>query len=210
MFIFTLSKYNDVVFQEQVSQALKKRIELVSRKKYPKIWKFTDRMNPQKKLSEKMLNKRRRLYRIYGIFLLLLGFFLLIPSLMDPKELQTALITGITAVGIGSGYLMYGRGSKKAKPTSFDKAAMKLFQEYDNLPKCQVIFTNEAIQLHEQAAIDYREIEHFFITGDLFILIWNERITVLQKKDLTSNKEAEFIDFITCKSLHSFAVVNMI
>jgi len=127
-FIFVLTKYNDVSFKPQVSKALEKRAELVSRKGHPKIWKFTDRMNSKRKASEEVLKKRRSRY-IYGIILLLLGFFLLIPSLMEPKEMLIPLLVGTFTVGIGILNFRYGIKSKKVKLTSFDNAATKLFSE---------------------------------------------------------------------------------
>jgi len=209
-FVFVLSEYNDVLFKSQVSKALEKRTELVSRKEHPKMWKYIDKMNSKEKAPEEVLKKRRSRYKIYGIFLLFLGFFLLIPSLMDPKEMLIPLIVGASTVSIGIIYLMYGRKSKKAKLTAFDKAAIKLFSEYEAIPRCQVTFTNEKIQLKGNHTICYSEIEKIFITDDLFILIWNERITVLQKKDLTSYNVAEFINFITNKSHNLFEVIDIV
>jgi len=208
-FIFVLSKYNDVLFKSQVSKVLEKRTELVSRKEHPKMWRYTDKMNSKEKASEEVLKKRHSRYKIYGILLLLMGFFLLIPSLMDPKELLIPLIVSVFTVGIGITYLRYGSKSKKAKLNAFDKAAIKLFSEYETIPTYQVTFTNEKIRLKENNAIDYCEIEIVFITDDLFILIWNERITVLQKKDLIPHNVTEFINFITDKSQNLFEVINI-
>lgn len=210
-FIFVLTKYNQVSFKPQVSKALEKRTELVSRKKLPKIWKYTDKMNSKRKTSEEGLKNRRGRY-IYGIILLLLGFFLLIPSLMEPKEMLIPLLVGAFTVGIGILNIRYGIKSKRVKITSFDKAGIKLFSEYEKIPtvKVTVTFTSDKVQLVENVTIDYSEIEKFFITEDLFILIWNERITVLQKKDLSSCNVEEFINFITYKSYDLFEVVNII
>jgi hypothetical protein len=210
-FIFVLTKYNQVSFKPQVSKALEKRTELVSRKKLPKIWKYTDKMNSKRKTSEEGLKNRRGRY-IYGIILLLLGFFLLIPSLMEPKEMLIPLLVGAFTVGIGILNIRYGIKSKRVKLTSFDKAGIKLFSEYEKIPtvKVTVAFTSDKVHLVENVTIDYSEIEKFFITEDLFILIWNERITVLQKKDLSSCNVEEFINFITYKSYDLFEVVNII
>ncbi|WFA10188.1 YcxB family protein [Tissierella sp. Yu-01] len=210
-FNFALTKYNDVSFKPQVSKALEKRTELVSRKKYPKVWKYTDKMSSKRKASEEVLKKRRGRY-IYGIILLLLGFFLLIPSLIEPKEMLIPLLVGAFTVGIGILNIKYGIKSKKVKITAFDKAAIKLFSEYEKIPtvKASVTFTNDKVQLVGNVTIDYSEIEKILITEDLFILIWNERITVLQKKDLSSSNVEEFINFITNKSYNLFEVVNII
>lgn len=209
-FVFELTKYNEVSFKSQVSKALEKRTELVSRKEHPRLWSFTDKMNSREKVSGEVLGKRRGRYMIYGILLLFMGVFLLITSLMNPKELKIPIIVGSFSAGIGIAYINRGRKPKGKKLTAFEKAAVKLFNEYENLPAHKVTFTNEKIQLQENAAISYKEIEKFFITGDFLILIWNHKITILQKKDLTSHNVAEFTSFITDKAQDLFEVVDII
>ena len=120
------------------------------------------------------------------------------------------LLVGAFTVGIGILNFRYGRKSKKVKLTSFDKAAIKLFSEYEKISMVTVTFTNDKVQLVGNVAIGYSEIEKIFITEDLFILIWNKRITVLQKKDLSSCNVEEFINFITYKSHNLFEIVNII
>lgn len=205
-FVFILTKYDDVLFKKQVSKALEKRTELVSRKQYPKMWKFIDKINSVK-MPEEVLKKRRARYRIYGILFLLLGLFVLIPSLMKPKEMIIPLLLGIFSIGLGILYLKYERKSKKEKPTQFDKATIQLFDNYEKVPygKIKVIFTDDKVQIvgndatehSENIIIEYSEIEKFFVTEDLFILIWNEKISVLQKKDLISCDVEEFLNFIS-------------
>ena len=74
-FVFVLTKYNNVSFKPQVSKTLEKRTELVSREKYPQVWKYVDKMSSKEKASEEVPKKRRSRYKIYGILLLFLGFF---------------------------------------------------------------------------------------------------------------------------------------
>ena len=57
---FQLSPYDGSSLVPQVSCALEKRTESISREKYPKMWKITDHFN-SKKVSEK---KREKLYDI--------------------------------------------------------------------------------------------------------------------------------------------------
>lgn len=210
-FVFELSKYNNESFKRQVSKALEKRIELVSREEYPKMWEYIDKMNSKGKASEEVLKKRRRRYRVYGIFLIFVGFFLLIPSLMDPEKMLIPLLAGTFSAGLGIAYFRYGRKTKKEKLTSFDRAAIQLFNEYEKISteKVTVSFSDDKVQLAGNGAIDYCEISEIFITEDFFILIWKERITVLQKKDLSTCNIEEFINFITSKSQNLFKVVNI-
>jgi len=208
-FVFVLTKYNDASFKQQVSEALEKRTELISREEYPNMWKYIDKMNSKKKASEEVLEKRYIRYKVYGIFLMLIGFFLLIPSLVKPKEMLIPLLAGAFSAGFGVLYFRYGRKPKKEKLTSFDKAAIKLLNEYDKIPvgKVTVTFSDDKVQLAQNATIGYDEIDSIFITEDFFILIWKEKITVLQKKDLSSHKVEEFIDFITYKSQNLFDII---
>ena len=208
-FVFVLTKYNDAVFKPQVSRALELRTELLSRDKQQKLWKFVDKMNSMKKAPEEVLKKRYVRYRIYGIILIFLGFFLLIPSVVRIKEIVIPLIWSIFAIALGLFYFRNGKKPKKVKETSFDKAAAKLFNDYKDLPSVKVIFTDDKIQLGENITIEYSNIERIFMTEDLFIIIWNERITVLQKKDLLSSNLEEFIGFIRSKLNNLFEVVNI-
>ena len=57
---FQLSPYDGASLVPQVSCALEKRTESISREKYPKMWKITDHFN-SKKVSEK---KREKLYEL--------------------------------------------------------------------------------------------------------------------------------------------------
>ncbi|HHX61076.1 MAG TPA: hypothetical protein GX707_10250 [Epulopiscium sp.] len=211
-FVFVLTKYNDVSFKQQVSKVLEKRTELVSRNIHPQGWKYVDKMNSKENATEEVLKKRRSRYKIYGVLLLLLGVFLLIPSLMAPKEMLIPLVVGAFAACSGVLCFRPRKKFKKIKLTSFDKAAIKLFSEYAEIHtvKVTVSFTDDQVKLMENITIDYDEIEKVFITEDLLVLIWNERITVLQKKDLSSCNVEEFINFITNKSHNLFKVVDIL
>ncbi len=114
-FEFVLTKYNYESFIPQVSKALEKRTELISRKRCPKMWKYTDSLSSRDKAKEEKLKKRRKRYKVYGIFLILIGLFLLIPSLMKPEELLMPLFTGAFATGLGLLYFLYGRNRKSMK-----------------------------------------------------------------------------------------------
>lgn len=121
------------------------------------------------------------------------------------------ILVSAFSVVIGILYLIiyyfskYGEKSKKAKLTSFDKASEKLFSEYKKIPvnEITVTFTDDKIQLTGNPTIDYSEIEKILVTEDFFVMIWDERITVLQKKDLSSGNVEKFVSFITSKSQNS-------
>ena len=96
---FVLTPY-DPSLADELSRALEKRTELSSRKKYPGLWRQTDRLHAyNERTGSAGTGKGRKIFRtVLTIVLLLLGLFLLIPGLMDPKNLKGPLIVGILAV----------------------------------------------------------------------------------------------------------------
>ncbi len=219
-FIFSLSPYSSSLFQSQISKMFEQRAELLSRKKLPKDWKFIDKMRAAR-MPEKVLKRRRRTYRIYGVLLLLMGIYLFIPGLMDPKELTVPLVAGALAIIIGIASLRFGRNIKNEKPiqkekpikkeksTLFDKAAKKLFESYENIVPQKIVFDDDVFHLNEEVVIQYEEIVEVFVTTDFFVFIWKENITILQKKDLTGSSEKEFLDFLASKSQKLYEIISI-
>ena len=83
---FVLTPY-DPSLADELSRALEKRTELSSRKKDPGLWRQTDRLHAYNERTGNVgTGKGRKIFRtVLTIVLLLLGLFLLIPGLMDPK-----------------------------------------------------------------------------------------------------------------------------
>lgn len=79
-YIFHISPYDTEKLLPQVSRALEKRTEMVSRERFPGLWKHTDRFR-----SMARGRKRSRL-RTRGMSALCLaaGIFLAVPGLMEP------------------------------------------------------------------------------------------------------------------------------
>lgn len=150
-FTFRITEYDDISFKSQVSKALETGTQLVSRNKYPKIWGLTDKINKntnkRQKVSDGVVRKRYIRYKIYGIFLVFIGLFLIIPSLMGVKEMIGPLLLGVFATGMGVLYLRIARKPQKSKLSSFDKAASILFEEYvkESVIGAPIIFTKEKI-----------------------------------------------------------------
>lgn len=205
-YIFDLSKYDEDKFIFQVTNTLEKMTELNSREKYKNIWKTTDKLSAKEKVSEQVMIKRKKRSKLYAVVLILLGLFLLIPSLIDPKEMKISLIISIFTLCVGILNLL--SISKYKKKSSFAKASEKLFSEYKNIPKIQIIFREDKIQILDNFAIEYNEIEKFFLSEDFYIVIWNERITVLKKNDLIKEDESEFMEFIRRK-LKNGLIINI-
>mgnify|MGYP000103826290 CR=1 FL=1 len=108
-YIFQISPYDINCLLTQVSKALEKRTELISRERYPDMWQFTDRMNTAAQ------GKSRSSFRtkLLSIVCLVAGIFLLVPGLIKPQELFMPLLAGTAALMIGIVGLWCSRKNKK-------------------------------------------------------------------------------------------------
>ena len=191
---FQISPYSDPSFVQQVSCALRKRTESISREKYPKLWKITDRSNSGK-VPEPVLKKRRFRYRIYGILLIIMGVFLLVPGLMEPRELAVPLAAGILGVLIGA-FALWNSKANKQRTKRFDRAAAKLLKGLESPPPVRVQFTQDGMKIADQQTVPYPDLDFVYETKDLFLLTWNEQVTILQKKDMVTGSAEQFMQFL--------------
>lgn len=194
---FQITPYDTESLLQQVSKALEKRTEFVSRERYPSLWENIDKLNVVSK------GKRRSSLRskVMSIICLVLGVFLFVPGLMKPQELLVPLLVGAFAIVIGIVYLYIGR---KGKKNPFDKSARLLLMGKDTISAKQSIMVSFSesgmeIRADDKAPqhIPYSDFESMIETEDLFLFVHDTRITVLQKKDLTSNDITDFRNFIS-------------
>lgn len=194
---FQITPYDTESLLQQVSKALEKRTEFVSRERYPSLWENIDKLNAVSK------GKRRSSLRskVMSIICLVLGVFLFVPGLMKPQELLVPLLVGAFAIVIGIVYLYIGRNGKK---NPFDKSARLLLMGKDTISAKQSImvsFSESGMEIRaddkEPQHIPYSDFESMIETEDLFLFVHDTRITVLQKKDLTSNDITDFRNFIS-------------
>lgn len=194
---FQITSYDIESLLPQVSKALEKRTEFVSRECYPGLWENIDKLNAVSK------GKRRSSLRskIMSIICLVLGVFLFVPGLMKPQELLVPLLVGAFAIVIGIVYLYIGRKDKK---NPFDKSVRLLLMGKDTISAKQSIlvsFSESGMEIRaddkEPQHIPYSDFESMIETEDLFLFVHDTRITVLQKKDLTSNDITDFRNFIS-------------
>lgn len=194
---FQITSYDIESLLPQVSKALEKRTEFVSRERYPGLWENIDKLNAVSK------GKRRSSLRskIMSIICLVLGVFLFVPGLMKPQELLVPLLVGAFAIVIGIVYLYIGRKDKK---NPFDKSVRLLLMGKDTISAKQSIlvsFSESGMEIRaddkEPQHIPYSDFESMIETEDLFLFVHDTRITVLQKKDLTSNDITDFRNFIS-------------
>ncbi|MBQ4637971.1 MAG: YcxB family protein [Clostridia bacterium] len=197
-FVFKLSPYDNQTLLPQAARALKMRTQLVSREKMPGLWKITDKLNPEGK--EPVSNPLRT--RILSIICLLLGIFLFVPGLMKPNELIVPLFAGALAIGSGIGGLIRA-GRSKNDP--YINSAGILLKDKDTAfsdEDIRVSFDDSGMTLPTQdgsETVPYDGFERIMECEDMFLFIYDTRVTVLQKKDLLDADANDLADFLSAK-----------
>ena len=182
-YLFQISSYDISRLLPQVSKALEMRSEHLSRERYPKMWRSIDRLPSPSRGA-----KRSRLRtRLFSILCLAAGVILVVPGLMEPKELLVPLVAGAAAVVLGASGLWRTRKNRE-KP--FDRSARLLLEGKDQTPESPapvVSFSDEGMSLSSQgeaAFVPYRDFESAWETADTLLLVFGQRVTLLQKRDL--------------------------
>lgn len=198
-FTFHIHSYDANRLLPQASRALEKRTELLSRARYPRLWNLTDAYN---QVAQKRTRTRLRT-RSMSVICLLLGIFLFVPGLTDPKGMLIPLLSGAVAIGAGIGGLWSSRKNKR-KP--FDDAARTLLDGKDTIseePPLMVSFSDEGMFLPaddgEAECVPYSQFECVIETPELFLLVYDTRVTLLQKADLTEQPLEAFGRFLSGK-----------
>lgn len=170
-YIFQFGPMDTTALLPQVSEALKKRAELVSQVRYP-------------------TRAQKICAGILGAAYLGLGATLLAVGLAKPRDRAAPLAAGAVGTGAGAGLLLYSLLSKKAP---FDEAARQLLENLDTLPHdqtVQAVFSPVGMILvdgKDAKTILYHDVDHIIEVEDIFLITAGERTTVLQKKDLTGD-----------------------
>ena len=168
IFSFQLTALDPGRLCAQVSLALEKRTETVSRQKNPKMW--------------------RNWRGVLGILNLLMGGLLCWGGLMNVQQLGGLLVLGAAGVVIGFAALLT---RKRKKITSFDRAARKLLDERagrTGMEKVWVTFSNQGMTVaqegEEGSVVGWDSFEIVLETEDLLLPVFQEAVIILQKSDL--------------------------
>ncbi len=195
-FTFQISPYDVEKLLPQASKALEKRTELLSRERYPALWKHVD---PSRAASQQSPENRRRTKGL-SVLCLALGIFLFVPGLVKPQELLVPLLVGACAIGAGIGGLWR---SRKHRKNPFDRSAKLLLAGKDSLSEedaVTVIFSEAGMLLPTEEAssecVPYDTFACVIETADLFLLVYDTRVTVLQKIDLMDGSTSDFCAFL--------------
>lgn len=194
-----ISPYDTEKLLPQVSQALEKRTEIISREQYPGMWKHTDKFNSM----EQGRTRSRLRTRLMSVVCLAVGIFLFVPGLVKPQELVVPLFVGAVAVDVGIGGLWR---SRKHKKNPFDKSAKVLLAGKDGISAEQSIVVSSSkdgmtipIDNGNTEFVAFSGFECAIEAADMLLLVYGERVTVLQKTDLTTGNISDFCKLISEK-----------
>ena len=198
MFHFQISDYDDTCLDAETEELLRRRLEARSRKAAPGLWKVADRLNAAAQGPGR--KKRRGRYRAYGVILLALGIFALIPGLAEPGT-PALILAGGLAVLAGTLNLLPARDKKpRTVPASCKKEAQALLAGRRVIDwsktRAEVHFDESGMtaRLGEaRETVPYGQITGVFETEHLWLLVYDgEKALLLQKKDLTSGEADAF------------------
>lgn len=191
-YVFELEPVTGEEYLPQIAAALQARTELVSRAKYPKMWRTADRLGNGPRVSPEAKRQRKVRYRIYGAVLLALGVFLLIPAATDPNAGLLPMIVGALSLFMALQAFRWSsdKGLFKTPEADFEKPARQLLDGLSAPGRRggRVTFANAGIALKpsagEAVGVDYRDIDFLFETADLIVFTDGKRIIVLRKAEL--------------------------
>lgn len=179
----------------QVSRALEKRVEMISRREYPEMWAKTDKANEKRAGRPDM--KRLRGSRLMSLSCVALGVFLFVPCLSDPGRFWLPLI--VSAFSIVWGCLRLWMSTRPAK-APFEKAARKLLKGLSRLPEGQslrVCLDEAGMDLAGEAKVPVEAYEFAIETEDLFLITFGGNVALLQKENLVQGDLEDFRTFIS-------------
>lgn len=191
-FVFALEPVAGEELLPQLAAALQARTELISRAKYPKLWRTADKLGNAPRVSPETRRRRGARYRIYGVVLLALGIFLLLPAVLGRGAGLLPLLAGALSLLMALRAFRWSgdKGALGAPEAEFVKPARQLLGGLAASGRSggRVTFGNAGIELKpssgESIGVDYRDVDFLFETADLIVFTDGVRITVLRKAEL--------------------------
>ena len=199
-FVFVPTPYSSEL-QDELAKALRARTEIISRKKNPKLWRMTDGVNrftEEHKAEDPVLKRRKIVQTVLSVILAVMGVFLLVTGLTEPRD-TTLLAAGVIALVIAAARFLPRTDASMTR--QFQKSASLLLKSLGGLDlssKPKIRFTDEAMQIktnQKSADFPYEKMETLVETPRLYLLTHSGSATVLQKKDLILGTPEEFLDF---------------
>ena len=205
-FTFHISPYDVKKLLPQLSIALEKRSALLSRERYPQLWNATDKLNAQNEAR----NYKPMLSRGKSIIFLILGIVLVVPGLVNPQQMLVPLLFGIIGLFAGvRGLTSTGNAMMKRMKKRFSLSAKQLLAGKDRLSEkdsIDIVFTEDGICYPtgegESESISYDVFESVVEGEDLYLIVFDTNVTVLQKADLLGGDFTAFHTFLSERIAH--------
>lgn len=204
-FVFHISAYDDPALDGETVRLLTQRLEAGSREAVPGMWALTDKLNAYAAKGPGR-EKRRTRYRVYGVLLIALGIFVLVPGLTEPG---TPVLIGTGIFVILSGLLEFWLVRERkpaAPPASCRKEAACLLEQRRSvdwsLPENRTELRFDATGLSvsagkETQTIPYEDMTAIYAADRLWLLVYGaEQALLLQKKDLTAGDAEKFAAYL--------------
>ena len=192
-FIFSMKPYDIDALSGQMAWMLEKRVELASRKKLPGLWKLTDKLNATR-TPEAEAKRRKERQKAWGGLFLVMGIFLFVPGIMNPQELVVPLVAGFLTIILGVWYLK----KDERKNASFEKKAIKLLEGLNASmegQKLRLVCSDTKVTFSgvgDSKKVLYENMECTLETEDLFGLVQENQLVLLQKQELLLGEASEF------------------
>ena len=184
-------------YLSQISYALEKRTELLSRVKYPGRRKATDKLQS----SVREPSKGRKIFRkLLSLFCLCCGIILFVPGLMEPEELKVPLFAGAIGIGTGIGGLLCGKIKRK---NPFDKSARLLLEQRKTTDDATVAFNEIGMTIAaggSEELVPYDKMEYIVEAEGMLLLTFDEKVIAVKKDDMVCGDMESFRSFITEQS----------
>lgn len=205
-YVFRITPLDKEALAPQVSRALERRMEIFSRRRCPGLWSAADRLRRAPRVFGGTVPRRRRyVRRALGVLCLVLGIILIVPGLMEPRELSL-LLPGIFGAAVG---LMSLFGGVRPRRNSCSAQAERLLEGRDRIPAGEfprAVFAPEGMVLEngsvgpnaQRKTVSYGELTGAFECEDIFLVTYGERAAVLlQKRDLAGGDTEGFWRFLS-------------
>lgn len=211
MFLFQISHYDDPALETEAEELFRQRLETYSRQSLPGLWKITDAFGAGATQGPGG-EKRPGRYRLYGLLLLALGVFVLVPGLAEPGKPglilagMLVIIAGLTGVWLGRRKPSPENQMPEA-PAAYTKAARSWLEGLraadwaDHLTR--ISFDEAGMTVASDLGderVPYGQIQSVFETERLWLLVHGkDNGLLLQKQDLISGNPHEFMPYIRQK-----------
>lgn len=200
-FVFEISEY-DKNITAQVAKGIRLCAEERSREVLPGVWELTEKMTAAGKGK-----KPDARHIVYGVLLLGMGIFLLVPGLLGSPRHWDWVAAG--AFGILIGLLsLSGALSGNSMNARCVKDAQKLLKHLKGAVGMTVRLTADGMEA-PGVRTSYEQFRWVMETKDTFLFVQGEQMTVLQKKDIKRGSAEELRGFLERKKLSGTGLIRI-